>query len=442
MDTGKIISLPASEVLPHLLVRPIWREERSRWDATMRQHHYLGFHSLVGESIRYVALWQDQWLALLGWAAAALKCQPRDQWIGWPPWLKWLRLPFIANNTRFLLLPPIRIPNLASRILALNLKRLSQDWQTAYHHPIWLAETFVDPRYFQGTCYRAAGWTLLGFTQGFGKHSQGYRPHEQPKMVFVRPLHPQAKEKLANPSFVPELPKVSAPKQISEKQAADLLQRLRQIRDPRLARGIRHRKFSILAISICALLCQARSFAAIAEWAQRCSQNMLKRLGCRYHKKTQQYLPPSEPTIRRFLQAVDAQAIDQALGGWLQSLGGTDAPICVDGKTLKGARQNDGHSVHLLSAFLQQHGIVLAQRQVPSSTNEIPTLQPLLTPLDLQERVVTVDALHTQKETARYLVEDKQADYLFTVKENQKTLYQDIADLKLVDFPPSAPNNR
>jgi hypothetical protein len=442
MSHGRTTSTPLSpELLRSFEVRPICRNERTLWDKLMRRHHYLGLRSLVGESIRYVAVFQQQWLALLGWSAAALKCKVRDQWIGWHHWLKWQRLPLIANNTRFLILPKIRIPNLASRILALNLKRLSQDWQAAYHHPIYLAETFVDPRYFKGTCYRAAGWFFLGYTHGFAKCSTHYKRHDHPKMVFIHPIHPNAKEKLSNPSLNINLNREVKPMKLSAKLADNLIKRLMEIQDPRMPRGIRHQKLSVLAISICAIMSSARSFKAIAEWAQRCSQNMLKRLGCRYNKKTKRFEPPSEPTIRRFLQTVNAQAVDRALCGWFQSLSGNYSAIAVDGKTLKGARQENGQQVHLLSAFLHQQGIVLAQRQVENKTNEITTVPSLLDPLNIDSCVVTLDALHTQKGTARYLVEEKHADYIFIAKNNQPTLKEDIEDLHMVDSPPSEPNH-
>lgn len=443
MSHDRKTSTPLSpELLRSIEVRPICRNERTPWDELMRRHHYLGLRCLVGESIRYVAVFQQQWLALLGWSAAALKCKVRDQWIGWHHWLKWQHLPLIANNTRFLILPQIRIPNLASRILALNLKRLSRDWEEIYGHPLWLVETFVDPRYFQGTCYQAAGWTFLGYTRGFARCSCQYTHHDHPKMVFVRSLHPQAKERLSAPHLNLQLHKEVKTMRLSEKSAYELRQRLLQIPEPRMARGIRHRKLSVVAIAICAIMGNARSFAAVAEWVKRCSQKMLKRMECRFNKKTKHYEPPSEPTIRRFLQMVDAEAVDNALCDWLDSLAGKESALAVDGKTLKGARQENGRQVHLLSAFLHQKGMVLAQRQVETKTNEITTLRPLLEPLDLEGRVVTLDALHTQQETARYLVEEKGADYLMTVKDNQRTLKQDIKDLDLVDFPPSAPNHR
>lgn len=429
-----------SEVLRSLEVRPIIRQERPLWDTLMRRHHYLGLHSLVGESLRYIALDRGDWLALIGWSAAALKCQVRDQWIGWPALLQWRRLALVANNTRFLILPNIRIPNLASRILALNLKRLSSDWENIYGHPIWLVETFVDPRYFAGTCYRAQGWTFLGLTRGFAKCSQTYTKHALPKMVLVKAL--QAKEKLSTPSLGLRLQREVKPMRLSEKFAFDLRRRLLQIPEPRMARGIRHHKVSVLVISLCAILSNARSFAAIAEWAKGCSQNMLKRLGCRFNQKTKRYEPPSEPTIRRFLQKVESEAVDQALYGWLRTLSGKEVTVAVDGKTLKGARQDNGRQVHLLTAFLHQKGMVLAQRHIDSKTNEIPNLRPLLEPLDLKGCVITLDAFHTQKETARYLVEEKGADYLMTVKDNQANLKKDIEELQLGAFSPSAPNRR
>jgi hypothetical protein len=191
----------------------------------------------------------------------------------------------------------------------------------------------------------------------------------------------------------------------------------------------------VLAIAICAIIGSARSFAAIAEWGQRASQNLLRRLNCRRNPTTKCFCAPSEPTIRRVLQSVNAEAVDQALSGWLCSLAGEEEAIAIDGKVIKGARQN-GQPVQVLSAFSHQQGVVLGQQTIDSKTNEIPMLPTLLGSLDLNGKVVTADALHTQRETARYLVEKKKADYLFTVKDNQPTLKEDIEALDLPAFPP------
>lgn len=436
-QTASISQIDGISLLNSIAVRPISSGERSDWDGLMAKHHYLGFKSLVGESIRYVALLQSHWVALLGWSAAALKCRARDTWIGWPQVIQWQRLHLVANNSRFLIFPHIHIPNLASKILSLNLKRLSKDWEKTYGHPVLVAETFVDIRRFHGTCYKAANWIYLGKTKGFGKSSGCYFHHGQKKALFVRPLHKQALRWLTDPMAHPKLIREVTPMKFTNKQISDLLDSLRALPDPRHKRGIRHRKISILAISICAVLCGTRGYAAIYEWGKRCSQKMLERLWCRFDDKTQRYVAPSEPTIRRLLQSIDAEAVDQHLGAWLSSLF-TGQAIGFDGKVLKGARNDHGAQVHLLSAFVHQEGITIAQKQIPSKSNEIPAARPLLQPLDLKGKVVTADAMHTQKDLARFIVEDKKADYCFTVKDNQQTLREDIADLALNEkFPPS-----
>ncbi len=179
---------PSADLNDALVVRLLRCEERSRWRQLMRQHHYLGFERLVGESLYYVGTAGDDWVALLAWGAAALKCQSRDAWIGWSLQQQWRRLHLIANNIRFLILPEWQIPNLASRLLALNVKRLSDDWQRYYRHPILVAETFVDSARFRGTCYRAAGWQVLGATRGLATRGRRYLYHGHPKTVLVRPL--------------------------------------------------------------------------------------------------------------------------------------------------------------------------------------------------------------------------------------------------------------
>lgn len=395
-----------SDIFPFhsVVVRPITPGERHMWDRLMSQRHYLGFKSLVGESIRYIAELQGRWLSLLSWSAAALKCQPRDAWIGWSQAIQWQRLQLIVNNSRFLILPDIHIPNLASKILSLNLQRLSNDWQHIYGHPVLIAETFVDTGRFTGACYKAANWLYLGQTSGYGKHSRHYVHHGQPKAVFVRPLSRKALIKLRDPHPDHHLIRKEKSMQLSQKQASDLVEILRTLPDPRHKRGVRHRSLSIIALSICAVICGCRSYTAIAQWTKHCSQKMLGRLWCR--KKEHIYIPPSEPTVRRQLQKIDAEHVDMAISDWVGRLSSGNA-IGIDGKTLKGARREDGTKVHLLSAFVHQEGITIAQKEVPAKSNEISTARPLLEPLDLKGKVVTADALHTQKDLARFLVQEK-----------------------------------
>jgi len=212
---------------------------------------------------------------------------------------------------------------------------------------------------------------------------------------------------------------------------------IRELTDPRKPRGIRHGYAAVMTIALGAVLCGARSYTAIAEWGQRLTQSHLARIRARFNPRTGRYQAPSESTIRRTLQSADVEEAERIFGRWLMAQSAPDDPVSVDGKTVRGARRPDGSQLHLLSAFLQRSGVTVAQREVGAKTNEIPELKPMLQELDLEGRVVTADALHTQKDTARFIVEDKKADFVFTVKDNQPTLREDIALLEESAFPPS-----
>jgi hypothetical protein len=159
------------------------------WDYLVHHHHYLGLPKLVGEHLRYLVYINGQVVACLSWASAAWKVKARDQFIGWDEERKRRNLHLIANNTRFLIPDWIRVKHLASKVLALSLRRLSADWQRIYGHPVYLAETFVDISRFEGTCYRAANWVFVGQTKGSAKKGNAYLYHGQPKAIYLYPLH-------------------------------------------------------------------------------------------------------------------------------------------------------------------------------------------------------------------------------------------------------------
>ncbi len=431
----------SSPALSEVVVRPIRADERERWDALMRRHHYLGFNRAAGRALRQIAEAQGQWLALLLWQASALMCAPRDHWINWSRPIQFQRLHLIANNSRFLVLPEGRIPHLASRVLGLSLRRLNTDWQLIHGHPLLLAETFVDPTRFSGTCYRAANWQCLGKTRGYARHAGQYYHHGQPKTVWVYPLHRRARDwlrqPLPHPDWIPSMHNI----ELNDLEMEQLREHLRQLPEPRGGRRQLHPLPSVLTIALAATLAGARGYLAISEYAARLTQTQLKRIRAYFSRTQQRFIAPSEPTIRRVLQQVDSHGLEQAFSAWVQAAAPADEPLAIDGKTLKGASRSDGSKVHLLAALFHQQGTVLAQCPVESKTNEIPVLRELLEPLAIEGRVVTADALHTQRETARFLVEDKQAHYLLTVKENQKCL---LKDLKVFDWdaiPPSGPGD-
>lgn len=160
------------------------------WDYLIYHYHYLRLPKLVGEHLRYLVFIDGQVAACLAWASAAWKVKARDQFIGWDEPTKRKNLHLIANNTRFLILPWVKVKYLASKVLSLSLRRLSADWEKTYAHPIYLAETFVDMAHFNGTCYKATNWIEVGKTRGSAKRGNSYRYHGRPKAIYLYPLHP------------------------------------------------------------------------------------------------------------------------------------------------------------------------------------------------------------------------------------------------------------
>ncbi len=423
-----------------LLVRPIRAEEQRGWRAHMQRFHYLGDAPVVGESLRYAAYLDGELVALLSWGAAALHNRPRDRYLGWDEATKRTKLHLVVNNARFLILPWIRQPHLASRVLGSNLRRLSRDWEHAYGHPVVLAETFVDPSRFRGTCYRASNWLSVGETTGWSKSGRTYRFTGQPKSVWLYALCHDFKQQLCHRTSGPTREEgrmgIQAERLPLHGQGG-LFEVLGGVPEPRKARGLRHKLQSVLAAAVCATLAGARSMTAMAEWAAEQSGETLKLLGSTRGK------PPSERTFRRVLNLVDVGEIDRRTGQWMaqqQLVAGQG--LALDGKTVRGSRNDDGQALHLLSAITHGGGTVVAQVPVDAKTNEITQVEPLLKDLDITGAVVTADALLTQKAIARHVVQDKGADYVFPVKDNQPTLRQDIETLQLDAFPPSGHDGR
>lgn len=230
--------------------------------------------------------------------------------------------------------------------------------------------------------------------------------------------------------------------ELSPLEMDQLRERLRGLPEPRGGRRQLHPLPTVITIALAATLAGARGWLAMSEYAARLGQDQLKRLRAYFDRKRQVFVAPSEPTIRRVLQQLDPLPLERALAGWAMANAPADEAVAIDGKTLKGAKRRDGSLVHLLSALFHIQGSVAAQKEIPAKTNEIPEARELLAPLELAGRVVTADALHTQQETARFLVEEKQAHYLFTAKGNQPTLARDLQDFNWPAIPPSAHHAR
>jgi hypothetical protein len=166
------------------------------FNSLMEEHHYLGYEQPVGEHLKYLVSAQGRPVACLAWSSAPRHLGSRDRYIGWSAEARRRNIRFLAYNTRFLILPWIRVEHLASHILGRMAARISGDWQRMYGHPIYFLETFVDPERFRGTCYRAANWVLLGKTTGRGKQSNSYVPNRSIKEVLGYPLTKRFRELL------------------------------------------------------------------------------------------------------------------------------------------------------------------------------------------------------------------------------------------------------
>ncbi len=190
------IQLPIAHLKPLKLVLARNTEYESLYRSLVNQHHYLGYRQIVGNHLKYIAFIDKRPVACLGWGSAAWSVKSRDAFIGWDKKTKQQRLHFVANNTRFLVLPWVKVKCLASKLLALNIKSISDDWIQIYQHPLYLLETFVEQNRFKGTCYKAANWIRVGQTKGTAKRGHDHLFHGKIKDVYLYPLRKDFREKL------------------------------------------------------------------------------------------------------------------------------------------------------------------------------------------------------------------------------------------------------
>jgi hypothetical protein len=187
IDTTPIESSLA-ELGPVALRQVRRTDEETLVNALIAQHHYLGYRQPVGEHLKYLVVAKERPIGCFLWSSAPRHLAPRDTFLGWSPGQRARNLRYVAYQTRFLILPWVRVPHLASHLLGRMSAQLSADWQKVYAHPIYFTETFVDPERNRGTCYRAANWTPLGLTKGRGKDDQTNRQNRSLKLLFGYPL--------------------------------------------------------------------------------------------------------------------------------------------------------------------------------------------------------------------------------------------------------------
>jgi hypothetical protein len=171
-------------------------QEEALFNGLIEEHHYLGYCQPVGEQLKYIVFAKGRPIAALAWSSAPRHIGDRDQFIGWTKPMREKNLSLIACNTRFLILPWVKVTCLASHILGKMVKILPKDWEALYHHPLYYLETFVDRERFHGTCYRAANWIYLGKTTGRGKNDQTGKANRSLKDVLGYPLSKAFRDQL------------------------------------------------------------------------------------------------------------------------------------------------------------------------------------------------------------------------------------------------------
>ena len=439
---------PEDDLLRRITVRLVADNEVGQFNFYLERDHYLESSRFAGQSLRYVAEVDGQWVALLIFSAAALHLKGRERWIGWTPRQRVRRLGLVANNSRFLVLAERqRYPNLASRVLGLVLRRLSADWQERWAHPVLVVESFVDESYYRGTCYRACGFEAVGATEGFKRASRDfYQEHGQPKQLYLRELRPRAR-KLLRQARLPESlaayeAEVAGPCPFQAPGLESLRQGFDDLPEWRYGHGLRHKQRFVLACAAVCTLMGACGYRAFENTSKKFTQRQLRALGCTPDEQDGCYYPPSDSTFQRVLSKADAVAIARIIGQWLaQQEIGALAQLAVDGKVLRGSGRHDGKPLQLLSAVTHHLRLTLDQVPIEQKTNEIPALKPLLKKLQLPPgTLITADAMHCQQESARFITQQLGGDFLFGLKSNQSGILDKAQRLLAQQgFPPSGP---
>ena len=462
-------------LLGAVTVRLLEQSERKRFDEQLASKHYLKNANAVGRVLRYVAEYRGQWVALLVFSSAAFHSKVRDRWLHWSPRQVQERRHLIAQNARFLVLAtPGQWPNLASRVLSLVCERLPRDWQEHFGYPVQVAETFVDPQRFRGTCYKACGWEQLGPTQGYERDWQDfYTDTQHPKQLWVRALGAGALEQVRAAALPPALADPQGPLSPACPVSTPRLDSLwewfyKLMTDPRDPRGVRHNLASLLVLIALAVVAGCKGVHAIAQFAQSLNHAQRRRLRCRPHwGRPREYDVPSERTFRRLLKRVDPEELKKVVTGWMAAEDKAALQVVhADGKVVKNAQAAPPRSAaQQAEAQAQEPSEIPPERQkpkadkaltlvnfqttdqrlvdqvaVPRDTNEEATLAAHLPKMDLAGVCLTADAAHLTKANCRQLTQGNGAEFFLFLKANQPSALAKAEQLLPGTLPPSGPD--
>lgn len=416
--------------------------------------HSLGAGTAVGQRIwqivQIVQRGEDgKPVAVLLWAASALHLKDRDEWIGWDAMTRSRRLGLIVNNSRLLILEAEREPNLASQVLGAALRALPGQWRARYGYAPVLAEAFTDLETHHGTSYKASNWLPLGKSKGFERHrADFYVPNHRPKKLWVFAFREDARVLLCARVLPPELAVAEIPAVVRcplrVKQMLSLRDVFMELDDPRRMSSRRYRLSTMLTLVCMGLLCGAQNLSDILRSCRLLGQRERRHLELRRMKGSETCRVPCYNAFSNLLSIIDRGQILTLLTGWLTQHEGTlPRTLAIDGKDLgkqlgtiislintTGSACEDPE-VNPGNAHDGTHTPPVAMAVADGKGHELKVAQELLTreDVDLRGAVITADALHAQHQTLHTIVAQKGADYVITLKDNQKTAHAYASNL-------------
>ena len=400
-------------------IRGARADEHARCEQELAAHHYLPVAQVAGARGWQIAECDGQWVAVILWCAAAKRLKAREEWIGWDPRTRAERLKLVVQQARFCLLRTQ--PNLASRVLGEAVRHLPGWWQQRHGYTPLLAESFVDPEHFAGTCYRAAGWSEAGATAG-NRRAGGdyYQPGAGRKSVWLKALRADAPVLLRGPlAALPAECRAAQPVAamgvlpVKLAQAESLCAAFARVPDPR-ARNRHHRLASVLTIAALAILMGRQRPADFVRLAQQLNARQREALGYYRPPGKQTRVAPGSDVFYTLLGRVDPQALAAVLNEWLQAQhGALPAALALDGKAVT------DRLAQVVSLVAQDTGATVAVAPVlaVAKEHEVPAARGLLARTDLTDTLVSLDAGHANHDTARTIVESG-GDYLIQLKGN------------------------
>jgi hypothetical protein len=432
-----LITEPPVALLKSLKVRALEPHEFQRAGERLDREHYLG-DVPAGRQLLQAVEYNGQWVALLDWGPATWKLADREEWIGWTPRQKAERLSLVVLNRRFLILGKTRMPNLASRSLALAIKALPGHWEQAHGYQPLLAETFSDIEQYEGTCYKASNWIACGQTKGFERHRiDYYRKHGRPKKLWLKTLNRNTRRILTAMDLPPayrkalntDTPERDLPLKKDQLQSLGEFLR-RNFTDPRRA----NRTFpcwSLLVFIAMALLAGRDNLAAIQRYGQFLTQAQRGWLCFRRKKDTTFRKVPSYTALRNLLIQIDPHQLAACINQWLQAHVGTlPRALAIDGKWIRD---------RALSLCLSDHetgapaAVGFAKEKTKNDDDqskddykregEQTVALRLYATTRLQNATVTGDALNNNKPQARAVL-DAGGDYFFQLKNENRHAYK------------------